>query len=259
MGIFAATGLLALGTAPTAFGKNAGDVWTDNVGQPSGPGHEHDPHLACQDINLWGSDLAEPSGTYVIDGWPPSGSQEQDYPAAAGSTSKWSYNQSLGGSQVISVINVKTLIETAIAHGDAPVNGQGYHFKLQFSQDPQKHKTFWVKCPAPAPKEGGGGTEKEGKEGGGGKEKEGKEGGGNNPPPGTTNPPPGTTNTPAGGTNPPAGSPSGTPAGNPPKSAVKGTHKSIKHHHKLVHAKRHLKPHKRHVSGARNAAPQFTG
>jgi hypothetical protein len=256
MGVFAATGLLALGTATTAFGegnKNAGDVWTDNVGQPAGPGHEHDPHLACQDINLWGSGLADTSGTYVIDGWPPSGSQEQDY------ASTWKYNQSLGGSQVISVINVKTLIETAVAHGDTPVNGQGYHFKLQFSQDPQKHKTFWVNCPAPTPKEGGGGTEKEGKEGGGGKEKEGKEGGGGNPPPGTTNTPPGATNTPAGDTNTPAGgSPSGTPASLAPTGSVKGTHKSVKHH-KLVHAKRHLKPHKRHVSGAKNTAPKFTG
>jgi hypothetical protein len=245
MGVFAATGLLALGTTSTAFGessKNAGDVWTDNVGQPAGPGHEHDPHLACQDINLWGAGLADPSEPYVIDGWPPSGSQEQDY------ASTWKYNQALGGSQVISVISVETLIKTAIANGDAPVNGQGYHFKLQFSQDPQKHKTFWVKCPAPAPKEGGGGTEKEGKEGGGG----------NNPPPGTTNTPPPATNTPPVTNTPPAGSPPGTPAANPPKASVKGTHKSLKHH-KLVHAKRHLKPHKRHVSAAKDAAPQFTG
>ena len=27
------------------------------------------------------------------------------------------------------------------------MNGQGYHFKLQLSQEPQKHKTFWVNCP----------------------------------------------------------------------------------------------------------------
>jgi hypothetical protein len=125
---------------------NAGDVWLDNVGQPSGPGHEHDPHLACADINLWGAGLADSSGTYTIDGWPPSGSQEQDYPAtgAAG----WTYT---GGSspQVTSVISVNALIANAVANGDAPINKQGFHFKLQFSQDPQKHKTFWVNCPAP--------------------------------------------------------------------------------------------------------------
>jgi hypothetical protein len=47
---------------------------------------------------------------------------------------------------VISVINVKKLVANATANGDTPVNKQGLHFKLQFSQDPQKHKTFWVNC-----------------------------------------------------------------------------------------------------------------
>jgi hypothetical protein len=147
VGAFAAACVL-LPTA-SAFGgdPNAGDVWVDNVGQPSGPGHEMDPHLACQNINLWGAGLADSSGSYTIDGWPPSGSQEQDYPATGAAS--WSYNQSIGGSQVIDVIPVKTLIENAIANGDAPQNGQGFHFKLQFGQDPQKHKTFWVNCQLP--------------------------------------------------------------------------------------------------------------
>jgi hypothetical protein len=122
---------------------NAGDVWVDNVGQPAGPGHEMDPHLACQDINLWGDKLADSSGSYTIDGWEPSGSQEVDY------SSSWSYNTSQGGDQVISVINVQQLIATAQANGDTPA-AQGYHFKLDFSQDPQKHKTFWIDCPAPS-------------------------------------------------------------------------------------------------------------
>jgi hypothetical protein len=150
VGALAAAGALALAAAPAALGasggnSNAGDVWTDNVGQPAGPGHEQDPHLACTDINLWGSGLADASGTYTIDGWPPSGKQEQDY------SSTWTYVQAKGGSQVISVINVSKLIAAAQASGDTPVNKQGYHFKLQFSQDPQKHKTFWVNCPAPTP------------------------------------------------------------------------------------------------------------
>ena len=33
---------------------NAGDVWVDTAGAPPGPGHEMDPHLPCQSINLWG-------------------------------------------------------------------------------------------------------------------------------------------------------------------------------------------------------------
>jgi len=132
--------------------NNKGDVWVDNVGQPAGPGHEMDPHLACQDINLWGNALADPSGTYTIDGWSPSGSHEQDYPATGNAS--WSYNNAQGGDQITDVIVVKTLIANAIANGDAPINKQGFHFKLQFSQDPQKHKTFWVDCPGPTPPPG---------------------------------------------------------------------------------------------------------
>jgi hypothetical protein len=155
-----------------------------------------DPHLACQDINLWGSGMADSSGTFTISGWPPSGAQEQDYPASG--PAPWSYDQSMGGSQVLAVINVQTLIANAAANGDAPKNKQGYHFKLQFSQDPQKHKTFWVNCPAPS----------------------------SSPPPGNTTPPP-TTSTPSGST---------TPTSTPTRS-VSGV-KAVKKHHKKKHHKR---------------------
>ena len=139
--------LVALSVAAAALAaqggdSNAGDVWVDNVGTPAGPGHEQDPHLACQNLNLWGSGMADSSGTFTIDGWPPSGSQEQDYSGA------WSYDSSQGGDQVLAVIDVSQLISTAQANGDAPISSQGYHFKLQFSQDPQKQKTFWVDCPS---------------------------------------------------------------------------------------------------------------
>ncbi|MGC8473024.1 MAG: hypothetical protein ACP5PW_01255, partial [Candidatus Dormibacteria bacterium] len=136
----------------------------DNVGQPPGPGHEMDPHLACQDINLWGITMADATGQFTIDGWPPSGSgsgdlnhsgykEDQAWPGtkANPSMATWEYNQSQGGDQVMAVIKVKTLIADAIANGDSPVNGQGFHFKLQFLQDPQKHKTFWVNCPGATP------------------------------------------------------------------------------------------------------------
>jgi hypothetical protein len=132
--------MAASASAASGGDSNAGDVWLDNVGQPAGPGHEMDPHLSCTNINLWGAGLADGSGTFAIDGWPPSGSQEQDY------SGTWSYSGS--GTQVIAVINVQTLINQAAANGDKPA-AQGYHFKLDFSQDPQKHKTFWIKCPAP--------------------------------------------------------------------------------------------------------------
>src|SRR5947209_4031701 len=53
--------------------------------------------------------------------------------------------------QVIDVIDVQQLIKNAVANGGAVHNKQGFHVKLQFSQDPHKHKTFWVNCPAPTP------------------------------------------------------------------------------------------------------------
>ena len=122
--------------------SNSGDVWLDNTGQPAGPGHEQDPHLACADITLYGAHLADPSGTFAIDSWPPSGSQQQVY------TSTWTYNTSAGGTQPIATISVTQLVQDAVAAGATPVNRNGFHFKLDLSQDPQKHKTFWVSCPA---------------------------------------------------------------------------------------------------------------
>ncbi|HEX6538932.1 MAG TPA: hypothetical protein VF155_07115 [Candidatus Dormibacteraeota bacterium] len=160
IGVTVATGGLALmgfgtigsplasgGTAAAAPGghNNKEDVFLDNVGQPCCPGHEQDPHLTCTDINIWGVSMTDPSGTYTIDGWPPSGSHEQDYPASGDGA--WTYDQTLGGPQVISVINVHTLISNAIANGDTPQGNQSFHFKLQLLQAPQKHKTFWVDCP----------------------------------------------------------------------------------------------------------------
>ncbi len=235
----AALGLMGTGAAAWAAAggdPNAGDVWLDNVGQPAGPGHEMDPHLACQDINLWGDKLADSSGTYTIDGWPPSGSQEVDY------SSSWSYSQSQGGDQVTSVINVQQLISQAQANGDTPA-AQGYHFKLDFSQDPQKHKTFWVNCPAPST---------------------------STPSSGTTAPSGTSSGTPSSGTTAPSGTSSGTPtsgttapsstsSSSSPRS-IAGTHLRHKRHRKH---RRHRK-HKhsvaaRHISRAPRLSSGFTG
>lgn len=156
----------ALGGSVTAFAasggdSNRGDVWVDSVGQPSGPGHEMDPHLPCADINLWGASMGDASGTFIIDGWPPSGHMEQDYPASGSATWKYSGGKS---AQVIAVISIKTLMANATANGDTAAH-EGFHFKLQLSQDPQKHKTFWVECSSSS---GVGGTGGGGGVGGGG-------------------------------------------------------------------------------------------
>ena len=133
--------------------SNKGDVWVDNVSQPSGPGHEMDPHLDCADINVWGNALAPSSGTYTVDGWAPSGTGKDDqaWPGTAKSPSTQPWSYSGAGNKVVSVIDVDTLLDHAIANGDTAQAQQGFHFKLQFTADPQKHKTFWVKCEAATP------------------------------------------------------------------------------------------------------------
>lgn len=145
--------------AATGGDPNKGDVWVDTVGEPAGPGHEMDPHLPCADINLWGAKLDDSGDKYSIDGWEPSGSKGRAY------SSTWSYDKAKGGTQIIDVIDVETLIRNAAANGDTPT-AQGYHFKLQFSQDPQKHKTFWINCPPPSDTGQPGSTEQGGSTGG---------------------------------------------------------------------------------------------
>ena len=167
----APAGVLAAAGRTSGPNTNQGDVWVDGYSSPqapvssAGPGHEMDPHLGCPAyIILWGSGLADTSGMYTIDGWHPSGSgtgdfghngyhQDQAWPGtkAHPSTATWNYDTTVGGTQEISYITTATLVADAIANGDAPVNGEGLHFKLQFVQDPQKHKTFWVNCPTSTP------------------------------------------------------------------------------------------------------------
>jgi hypothetical protein len=203
----------------TALASNYGDVWVDSVGQPGGPGHEMNPHLPCVDINLWGAKMAKSSDQYKIYGWSPSGDKELAY------SSTWSYDKSGPGIQVIDRIDVETLVANAIANGDAPINGQGFHFKLALTQDPQKYKTFWVNCDLPTP---------------------------------VVTPPPVTGQTPD--PLPPAVTPS-VPASTPQqvvlaerKSAAKA--KAKKAHRKVHKAKRH---HKKHRVVAKKRLPVFTG
>jgi hypothetical protein len=211
------------GVALAAAGgdNNKGDAWVDSVGEPPGPGHEMDPHLPCVNINLWGDKMADSGGSYKIYGWEPSGNKDQAY------SSNWSYNGLAGGSQVMDVINVQQLIAAAVANGDAPVNGQGFHFKLALSQDPHKYKTFWVNCGIPTPPVAG-------------------------PPTGESKPPSVSPPTPAGST--PA-------AGNPQQQVlgvrVTGGKKPAKRHHK---ARKHVKKHRKHHKvTTHKLLPAFTG
>lgn len=154
-------------TLPSLAGDaNAGDVWLETVGQTGGPGHEHDPHLPCADFDMWGAGLADAAGTFTIDSWPPSGGRQQVY-ASATSTASWQRTAGRAP-RVIATVPVQVLVANAVAAG-AHSTHQGFHFKLQLSQDPQKHKTFWLECPEtqhPLPATGGG-TPAGGSSGGG--------------------------------------------------------------------------------------------
>ena len=190
---------------------NAGDVWIDAVGQPAGPGHEHDPHLPCADLNLWGAKLADTAGTFTIDSWPPSGRQQQVYPSATTSAT-WQSTASRAP-QIIAVIPTQTLIANAVAAG-AHATHQGFHFKLQLSQDPQKHKTFWLRCAQPerpAVTAGGGPAGGGGPSGGGGASSGGGVPGG------------GGTNTGGGGAPGTSGTPGGGSAGGPGQLSGSGS------------------------------------
>lgn len=135
---------VALGDNP-----NAGDVWLQPVGQGADfPGHQHIPHFEnCDDINLWGNGMTEASGEYTIDSIPPTsdGGFDQVYPTDS-TSEPWTYDTAAGGNQVMSVVDTEILVANAISAGAVAHEQQGYHFKLQYQQNPQKHKVFWVKC-----------------------------------------------------------------------------------------------------------------
>jgi hypothetical protein len=218
-----ALAVVAPGAALAASGgdNNRGDTWVDTVGEPAGPGHEMDPHLPCANINLWGDKMADSGGSYKIYGWEPSGKKELAY------SSNWSYDQNAGGSEVMDVIDVQQLIAAAVANGDAPVNSQGFHFKIALRQDPHKYKTFWVRCGIPTPPVDG-------------------------PPTGSSEPPVVTPPTP-GGSMPAADTPQQQVLG----ERVAGAKRPAKRHHK---ARKHTKKHRKHHKVATHKLlPAFTG
>ncbi|MFN2464448.1 MAG: hypothetical protein ABR573_11185 [Candidatus Dormibacteria bacterium] len=137
---------------------------------------DHNPHLPCANIEVMGKDMGDATGSYSIDYWPPTGNKGGVYgknsdgssalslptmingDADVSNNGRWAYNNSptllskmgkKGGYQVMDIIDVSALVHNAQLINPDPHDIQGYHFKLQFSQDPQKHKTFWVKCAAP--------------------------------------------------------------------------------------------------------------
>ena len=134
--------------------NNRGDVWTDIAGSNDGP--ENDPHMPCNtsQIDIWGRNLNASSGTFTIQGWPPSGSGASDVDWSG----TWHYNTASGGQQIIAMVNVATLLDHARSHGDT-AQAQGFHFKLDV-EDPRtgasmgddKYKVFWLTCPASSSK-----------------------------------------------------------------------------------------------------------
>jgi hypothetical protein len=154
-------GMACTGDSDTAAQQNA-EIGTTESTLP-----DHNPHLPCANIEVMGKDMADGSSNYSIDYWPPTGDKGGVYgknsngssaltmvppmtnSGVVGHNGAWVYSAAKGGYQVMDIIDVGVLVANAQAINPDPHDIQGYHFKLQYTQDPQKHKTFWVKCPTP--------------------------------------------------------------------------------------------------------------
>ena len=125
----------------------------------------HTPHLPCANIEVMGKGMGDASGPYSIDVWPPTGDAAPVYGKDANGTSvlsgqmtagdvghngTWTFDAAKHQYQVMDIVDVDALVHNADLAGAHEHPIQGYHFKLQFAQDPQKHKTFWVDCPSPS-------------------------------------------------------------------------------------------------------------
>lgn len=139
--------------------NNRGDVWLQD--DSSFPGHQEEPHLGCGTVYVYGAGLADGSGVLTIDSWPPSGSQA---PVPGFTNQRYTYDTARGGNQVIFTFQGRALVAAAVAAGATSGNPNGFHFKLDVNQgetstagtrgdnhNEQKHKVFWVNCPAPTP------------------------------------------------------------------------------------------------------------
>jgi hypothetical protein len=159
------------------FEPTAENLQKAEIGTVEDVNPDHNPHLPCANIEVMGKDMGDNTGFYSIDYWPPTGNKGGVYGKNSNGSSAlslpgmingdddvtnngaWQYSSTpttaskqgkVGGYQVMDIIDVSALVHNAQLINPDPHDIQGYHFKLQFSQDPQKHKTFWVKCAAPS-------------------------------------------------------------------------------------------------------------
>lgn len=157
---------------PTGFEPSAEASQSAEIGTVEDVTPNHVPHLPCENIEVLGSGMADESGNYEVDSWPPSGHKEPVYgkktsgasalsagmtTGDAGNNGLAAYSSARGGLQVMDIIDVDALVQNAIVAGADAHPVQGYHFKIQFNQGTdqkgnakkeQKHKTFWVHCNA---------------------------------------------------------------------------------------------------------------
>ena len=139
----AALSALAVGFVPVRaevehHNGNAGDIWVDQAGAPSGPGHENDPQLsACSAVTVWGAGLADGGGTLTIEAIPPT-------PGGHRITLTWSFP---GGRTARPLATVEPASLAALLT-DA---NHGAHLRVVLEQDPRKSKDFWLsRCAASA-------------------------------------------------------------------------------------------------------------
>ena len=135
------------------------------IGTTEDTNPNHTPHLPCANIEVMGKGMGDASGAYSVDVWPPTGNMTPVYgkdvsgasvltgqmtPGDVGNNGTWTFDAAKHAYQVMDIIDVDALVHNADVAGGHEHPIQGYHFKLQFGQDPQKHKTFWVDCPSPS-------------------------------------------------------------------------------------------------------------
>jgi len=104
---------------------NRGDVWMEEGSGETTPsrGHENDTHFACNTpLNIMGDKMGDSAGYFSI---VPQGGNGG--PSTYSGT--WSYGAQ-GGNQVIARVPAGALLPG--------------HYKLDLTQDPQKHKVFWI-------------------------------------------------------------------------------------------------------------------
>jgi len=155
--VIAGATLALLATVATLTpAQSGGQIGVEEHGTASTTGRGTDTRLDCGYANkalpktnylmdVWGDDMAAPSGTLTIVEIGPSGNGTSvDYGPVT-----WTYSGHL--KRTLATVPLATVVGNAVAHHDT-VQKYGYHFQLNVQQVvahqvTREQTTFWVDCP----------------------------------------------------------------------------------------------------------------